>query len=386
MGLRALFSISFRPFFLMAGLMAALNPIIWVLSYLGHIDVPLNSLDTIFWHSHEMLFGFCGALIAGFLLTASANWTGSRPYQGKWLAFLLLIWGLERLAYFIPLGPSSLLINLNLFFPTLLIMLLVKLWHFPKQKFVFIPLLLGFSLSSFLHTWGNLFQEAVVADYGRDLAIGLIRFIILLIAGRVIPFFSRSKISNISIDVPNWLNLLSLGSVLMLAVLWNQDNLSAINLAILIIAIVSNCFRQYLWRPLATISIPILFILHIGIALINLELILRFVGIFNMRVNETNAALHLLLAGGLAVVAIGIMTRVSLGHTGRSIQADTWTKLSYLLIIIGALTRSLIPIISSQYYFTSLYVAVLFWCGGFAIFLLKYFKILIAPRPDGREY
>ncbi len=386
MGLRPLFSISFRPFFIMAGLIAALNPIIWVLTYLGHIEVPVLNLSSLFWHSHEMLFGFTGALIAGFLLTASANWTGSRPYQGKALVVLLLLWLVERFSYFLPLSGPALLIALNLFFPALLLMLFRKLQKFPKQKYVFIPILLGFTFSNFLHTWGNLYSEAAIADYGRDVTIGLIRFIILLIAGRVIPFFTRSKIPNTKIDIPKWLNLLSLGSVLLLSFFWDLMNPSVAYISILIIAIISNLFRQLLWHPLSTKSIPILFILHIGIGCINLELILRLIGIFDVRISHTNAALHMLLAGGLAIVAIGIMTRVSLGHTGRKIIADSWTKLSYLLIIAGALTRSIIPMVSSQHYFTSLYFAAALWCFGFLIFVLRYFVILTSERPDAREY
>ncbi|MGI4992066.1 NnrS family protein [Halobacteriovorax sp. GFR7] len=386
MGFKSLFSISFRPFFIMAGLIAALNPIIWVLTYLGHFEVPVLNLSSLFWHSHEMLFGFTGALIAGFLLTASANWTGSRPYQGKALVILLLLWLIERFSYFLPLTETVLLITLNLFFPALLIMLFRKLQNFPKQKYVFIPILLGFTVSSFLHTWGNLYSEATISDYGRDVAIGLIRFIILLIAGRVIPFFTRSKIPETKIDIPKWLNILSLGSVLILSLFWNLMNPSVAYILILTIAIISNLFRQLLWRPMLTTSIPILFILHVGIGFINIELVLRLIGIFYTRINQTNAALHMLLAGGLATVSIGIMTRVSLGHTGRKIIADSWTKLSYLLIIIGALTRSITPMVTSEYYFSSLYIAAALWSFGFLIFVLSYFDILTSMRPDGREY
>ncbi|EPZ49276.1 NnrS protein [Bacteriovorax sp. BAL6_X] len=386
MGLQALFSIGFRPFFIMAGLIAALNPIIWVLTYMGHFEVPVINLSSLFWHSHEMLFGFTGALIAGFLLTASANWTGSKPYQGRPLVILVILWLIERLSYFFPLPEVVLLISLNLFFPAVLLMLFKKLQNFPKQKYVFIPMLFGFTISSFLHTWGSLYSEEAFADYGRDIAIGLIRFIILLIAGRVIPFFTRAKIPDVKIDIPNWLNLLSLGSVLLLSFFWDSMNPSVAYISILIIAITSNLFRQSLWRPLTTTSIPILFILHVGIGFINLELILRLVGVFYVRVNQTNAALHMLLAGGLAVVAIGIMTRVSLGHTGRNIIADSWTKVSYLFIIAGALVRSITPMIASQYYLVSLYFAVALWCSGFFIFVLKYFVILTSKRPDAKEY
>jgi len=158
MGFGALLSISFRPFFLLAALIAVINPIVWSLVYRGDLIIALSSFDPMFWHAHEMLFGFSSAIVTGFLLTASANWTGTRPYRGVSLALLIILWMGERLVYFLPVGNIATIFMMNLFFPTLMIMLLRKLWDFPKQKYVFIPLIFMFFLSKLMHSWGYLFD------------------------------------------------------------------------------------------------------------------------------------------------------------------------------------------------------------------------------------
>ena len=382
----AILSISFRPFFILAALIAVINPIFWILNYLGYLSFSLNHVSPLFWHGHEMLFGFTGALIAGFILTASANWTNSTPYQGKSLLFLIFLWVLERVSYFIDSSNEIQFILMNLFFPTLFLMLLRKLWNFPKQRNVFIPIMLGIVFANIFHSWGYLNSIDCLKNSGQIMAIGLIRFIILLIAGRVIPFFTRKKIERVEINTPVWLNLLSLFPVALLAIPWPDSTPNLILIIILILAVTANITRQILWKPQVTRKVPILYILHMGVGLINAELIMELISIFDNRVHFTQAALHLLMTGGLGVVAIGIMTRVSLGHTGRVIQANFWTQLAYLLIILGSIIRVFIPILASHLYTYSLFIAITFWGGGFLIFIINYFKILCTPRFDEKVY
>lgn len=373
-------SISFRPFFILTALIATINPLLWVLSYTGYISLPLKVVDPLFWHGHEMLFGFFGALVAGFILTASANWTSSAPYQGKALFFLILLWVFERCSYFIFDDKNFLIITLNLFFPALAFMLLKKLWNFPKQKYVFMPILLGLTLASFLHSWGYLYSVNYLQISGKEIAIGLIRFIILLIAGRVIPFFSRSRISGIKIETPSWLNPVALLPIALLAFPWPEATPKILHYSILGVAILANIFRQFTWKPFATLKVPILYILHIGMAFINLELILELIGISNPQMHFTQAALHLFTLGGIGVVGIGMMTRVTLGHTGRVIKADFVTGIIYFLIILAAILRFVIPTCFPDLYISNLFMVVSIWTLGYLLFLLKYFKILISPK------
>lgn len=379
----AILSISFRPFFILVALIAILNPIAWVLSYQGYFHIQLANVSALFWHGHEMIFGFSGAMIAGFILTASANWTSSEPYKGFSLLFLVMIWLAERLSYFFPLSQSVLLVVSNLFFPALTTMLLIKLFKFPKQKYVFIPILLIITIGKILNSWGYIFDNESVEILGREISIGVLRLIILLIAGRVLPFFTSKKIG-LKIVVPPILNLLSIGSVALLILPW-EIIIGGWFLSILFaVAIISNISRQCLWRPEKSVKIPILFILHIGVLFINLSLILELISLYYPEIKFSQAPLHMLMASGLGTVGIGIMSRVSLGHTGRVIVADRWIQVAYVFIVLGGLLRVFVPVLVPQLYLSSLVVSASFWSGGFMIFLLRFWFILVTPRPDGR--
>jgi uncharacterized protein involved in response to NO len=380
----SVFSISFRPFFVLAALIAFINPIIWIMSYLDGLSLSLNAVSPLFWHGHEMIFGFSGALIAGFILTASANWTSTAPYQGRPLIMLSGLWILERVSYFLPINNHIQFIVMNLFFPALVIMLFIKLKNFKKQRNVFIPILFGITLAKLLHSYGYIYSFESIETSGKEVAIGLVRLIVLLIAGRVIPFFTRKKIEGVQIDLPSWINPVALLPIILLTFPWPEATPKIILMLIYIFAILGNTLRQSLWKPLKSIKVPILFILHIGVFFVNLGLVLEFLSLFIDQLNYSQATLHMFVAGGLGVVGIGIMTRVTLGHTGRVIKADKWTVFAYLCIIIGSILRVFVPILMPELYVRSLHMTAGFWSLGFFIFMARYLKVLILPRPDGK--
>lgn len=378
----AILSIGFRPFFIGVALLAVINPIIWILNYGGHIEVGLQNVSLLFWHGHEMLFGFTGAMIAGFLLTASANWTNSKPYSGWALFLLVAFWFVERVSYLLPIDKIFLLILSNIFFPTLTVMLFLKLVRFPKHKYIFVPILCTLTVASVLHSWGYLFSEGPFELAGKNLAIGVIRFVVLLIAGRVIPFFTFKKIGT-KVEVNPIINSVSLVSVALLVLPFNLINGGHyVQTLLFVVAAVSNSIRQAQWRPEKTIKIPILFILHIGIAFVNLSMLFSFIEVYYPLVGLFHSSLHLLMAAGVGTVGIGIMSRVSLGHTGRVIRADQWIQLSYILIVFGGAARVIVPLLFPGMLLNSFVMSALLWSGGFSLFLFRFLKILVTSRPD----
>jgi uncharacterized protein involved in response to NO len=118
----ALLTVGFRPFFLITAIIGVLNPTLWASVFKGYTKVNLAT-DAMFWHGHEMLFGFTGALIAGFLLTASANWTGKKPISGFKLSLLIAVFLFGQISYFFPIDLELLVVVSNLFLPLLAIML-----------------------------------------------------------------------------------------------------------------------------------------------------------------------------------------------------------------------------------------------------------------------
>lgn len=140
-----------------------------------------------------------------------------------------------------------------------------------------------------------------------------------------------------------------------------------------------------MWKPQKTLTAPMLLILHMGVGLIHLSLLVDFLSFFSSFAQETKAGLDLLLAGGLGVTAIGMMTRVSLGHTGRVIKADWPIKLAFFLVIAGALARVGIPMFAPKFFTPMLLVIASLWSGGFLIFSMRFLFILCSPRLDIRS-
>ena len=381
----AVLSIGFRPFFLLAALIAIINPVLWVRTYLGHHSFTMIT-SSAFWHGHEMIFGFSGALIAGFILTASANWTNTTPYQGRPILVLVVSWLVERFSFFLT-GHSYLVFFLmNTFFPILAFMLFLKLKNFPKQRNVFIPIILGITTGKILYCYGEFFGAELLGQQNRELSSGLIRLIILLIGGRVIPFFSRKKINGLEIEVPSWLNPVALLPIIILALPLPESTPKLVLTLLYTWAIGFGLYRFYTWKPLKTIKVPILFILHIGIAFIYLGLAYELSGLYFDQFLFSKIPLHSLMVGGLGIVGMGIITRVSLGHTGRVIEASNLTVLAYACIVVGAIFRVIIPLVWEGNYINTLYLSVGFWSFGFFLYFIEYANMLVTARPDGKDY
>ena len=381
LSLKSLFSIGFRPFFLLASLIAILNPTLWVSIFTGQTDLaPMGS--PLFWHSHEMVFGFTSSLIAGFLLTASANWTNTKAYSGAPLYLLVLFWLLERVSFFISLSDFYFLILSNIFLPLLIILLFLKLNKFPAQKFVFIPFLGALFSAKLMHAYGFLYSIDVAEEIGLDSGIGLIRFLLFLLAGRVLPFFTRVKLGIKEFNIPKSANFLALFPVLILAT--PISKFESIYILFLFLAIIGNLYRNFLFFKKPILKVPMLWVLHLGLNFLIAGLLLELLSIYYPGLNQNQEALHATMTGGLGVIAIGIMSRVSLGHTGRTIKANPSLILSFLLVFLGALIRAFIPILMPEYYEKSLHFASGFWTLGFLIFFLNFVKVLCSPRPDGK--
>lgn len=375
----ALLSMGFRPFFILAALMAVLNPSIWIAHYLGHISLRLPT-SVLFWHGHEMLFGFSGALIAGFILTASPNWTRSLPYQGRSLAFLVVLWTIERLSFFMPVTDGLAFFLMNTFFPALTVMLLLKLQNSPKHKYVFIPILLGITLAKLGYSGGHLFPDMGYERTGQQIGIGLVRFILLLMAGRLIPMFMRKKIEGLQVFVPVWLNPLALFPIGILALPFPANTPPSLLTIIYLWAIITGIIRQGMWLPHRAIKIPLLLVLQMGTGFVYVGLILELIGLYYPTISFSQIPMHMLMVGGLGVLGIGMMTRIALGNTGNPVKADKLIVFAYGCVGLGAILRVILPLLWPQGYATGLNLSVAFWAGGFFIFLIKFWKKLTGPR------
>lgn len=376
------FALGFRPFFIAAGISAVLLLLIWLLKWHGVIGAN-SYYSLIGWHSHEMLFGYAVAVIAGFLLTAARNWTGLDTIIGKPLAALALLWLAGRLlplAHPLVPGPVIALVDLA-FLPLMAAVLAGPLWKGSNRtNRRFLPLILFMALANLLVHLQAL-GLAETAQRGTTLMLTMILLLLIFVAGRVLPFFTEKAIPGAKtkyvppIDRIGFYLIIALGLV---QLLYPISGLVAILTAALAI---SQAVRLYNWYDRRVWGIPVLWVLYTGYGWLVLGLFLMAaaeLGLF-----PANLATHALTTGGIAVFTLGMMARVSLGHTGRQMQPRRIVEISFIIINMAPLVRVFGPLLLPAQYSIWLDLSGLIWIVSFAIFSVVYLPILLRPRVDG---
>lgn len=378
---------AFRPFFLAAGLWAVFSILLW--SWLWEAGEALPSLlDPLSWHIHAMIFGFSYAAIAGFLLTAIANWTRRPAISGFELASLLLAWLIGRVATTASaMMPFWLAILLEMLFPALLLALALRevLAAGNKRNYKVAAPITIMGLADLL----MLLEAAdvgVPAGLGWRLGLTAVIALISLIGGRIIPAFTRNWLQQRGFTrVPPAHNAVdTVATVLLWASLigWAILPYTSFIGWVLILAGVANLIRLSRWRGLITAAEPLLFILHIGFFWIGAGFIMLGVTMISTSV-PLAAAIHALTVGVVGTMILAIMPRVTLGHTGRILEAGNFAIMAFFCIIAATILRILAaywPGSSIQY----LHLSALFWVAGFGLFLWRYTPMLFRPRVDGR--
>ena len=378
-----LFALGFRPFFLMAGIFAVILMALWAGAFVT--NRPLTTYYGMTgWHSHEMIFGYACAVIAGFLLTAVRNWTGMETAKGPPLAGLSALWLAGRIMPFFPGALPSWLIALVdlLFLPALALSLAIPLVRGgQKRNLFFIPLLGALALADLLvHL--ELFGFAYgSARTGNFLALDLIILLIVIMGGRVIPFFTERALSGVSPKRWRWLEWTSIASVIafMLAELFLPGSIPAGVMAGL--AAASNGLRLAGWYTKRFWAVPLLWVLHLGYAWVVVGFCLKTLAVLDLV--PPQLTLHAFTVGGIGVLTLGMMARVSLGHTGRPLKAAGPVAFAFALINLAAVLRGIVPIIFPYWLLQLAALSGGLWILSFLIFVVIYTPILISPRVDG---
>lgn len=376
----------FRIFFLGAAVHAVLSMLIWYLFYVGGGNIFVAMPLTV-WHGHEMMFGYTMAVVAGFLLTAVMNWTGQPTLNGMPLLVLFLLWcGARALAFFPASFPVWPWIFCNAAFLAFLIaavmrpIIAVKQW---KQSAVFSKLILILISGAVLYS--ALFQADLITERkALRFAIYMILSLILTISRRVVPFFVERGVGYpVSLRNSRVLDLSSLVFLVLFSVLdvfWPQPSvIAALCAALAAVHTLRLCgwYTPGIWKK------PLLWILFIGYVFVILGFVLKVFAVIGHRPDD--AALHAWTAGGIGIFTLGMMARVSWGHTGRNIaEPPRLIGLMFAMIIASAAFRVFAPIIYEPRYIMWVAVSQLFWMLAFAFYLIAYFKVLISPRPDGK--
>ncbi len=384
----SLFAYGFRPHFLLAGLAALILIPLWALSFVA--GTPLGSgWPPSLWHGHEMLFGFITCAIAGFLLTAVPSWTGQKGYAGAPLVALALVWLIARVMILSSwLWPPILTAAADLaFLPLLTVLVVVPL---ARQRNRNTPLLLVLGM---LWLTNLAFHIAVIrsdpplARHALMLGIDIVLILVTIIGGRIVPAFTASALRQQGVPsaLPSRLVLtvMAVGIMVLIAVgdaFWPETRIAGVLAGI---AAVVQGLRLLQWRSLRTLRQPIVWILHLAYAWLPVGLCLKaavLLGGYSIGAFW----LHALTIGTLATMITAVMTRASLGHTGRALVVHPLTTVGYVMLAAAAIVRVFGLTALRLSYPQVVFLAASFWTISFALFVGVYAPILCGPRADGK--
>jgi len=380
-----LFRLGFRPFFLAGSLFAVISMILWGMLLSGKIVLG-SQLPSTQWHAHEMLFGFAGAIILGFLLTAVQNWTGYPGLKGKKLAALFSLWLSARFALFL-LPPElywlTMLLELS-WMPLAALVLAQAIYHAKQwRNLFFVPLLLAMTLLNAVTLIGFKSYDYIMSQQAIWSMLFLVFFIIAVMGGRVIPFFTAKGTATEKVQAIQFLEYLALIPLLLLAICVWFPSLSAVSGGLALLAGSVNLVRVIRWKPQLTLSVPLLWSLHLSYMLLSAGLLLYAVALFVPGFNATTM-IHLTAIAGFGGVILAMISRVSLGHTGRPLVTSKWMSVAFIASALSGLARALLPFWMTEQPLMVYWISILFWCSAFTLFVLFYAKMLLSARLDKR--
>ena len=380
---------AFRPLFLCAGLLAIVAVVWWVAGFVHGYAVPSLGTSS-YWHAHEMIFGFGGAAIGGFLLTAIANWTGRPPVAGPMLMALTSAWLVGRIAIGLADSlPVSVVVCGALAYFAFLIPLamreLIAARKFKNMRVI--------AVISVIALFDGLFVASCLDVIALDptvlyqTAILTIILLIALIGGRVIPAFTRNWMNREQISAPmpamfGRFDMICLASIVagIVALILDPPGDVEGNVAgyVLLLAAVLHGVRLIRWRGIYSWREPIVAMLHLGYFWVPVGLALLGTAILWPDVLGSRDALHALTGGAMACMIIAIAGRAALGHTGRDLRAGVALNTAFGLIWLSTVARVVVGFDGSPYV-SLLAIATLMWIGGWLAFLIGYAPVLLGP-------
>lgn len=378
----AVFSYGFRPFFLFGALWAALAVALWLPMLSGHLELP-STLAPVEWHVHELIYGYVPAIVAGFLLTAVPNWTGRLPVVGSRLAMLFALWASGRAAIFFSahIGAMTAAAIDLAFLATLGVVIAREIIAGNNTRNLKV-----LAAVALLLTGNALFHWEAIAGvgdgHGTRLGIAATILLIMLIGGRIIPSFThnwlaRRQPGRLPIQFDRYDGAVLLTSGVALA-LWVALPLSPITATAAIIAGCLNIARLARWAGQRAGAEPLVLILHIAYAFVPIGFILLALGILRPDVVAQTGALHGWTTGSIGIMTLAVMTRASLGHTGRPLTATRSIQLIYLAAIVAALARiaAAFDILREP----MLHLSATAWVLAFGGFTIVYAPLLLRAR------
>ena len=371
---------AFRPFYLGGAFFSAVAVPLWLGMWYHNSFTP--SLPPLFWHAHEMVFGFAGAIIIGFLFTAARNWTGLALPVGMPLALLAVLWLAARVGMLVAYGLGTAVADS---------LLLVIVAGVLTRKFILarswcsMPLVIVLSLLAFANIAFHAAAHNLVPISPLQTVEAGLLFVVLIemiVGGRIVPGFSANAVPGAWRWRSAWLHR---GSFALAAAAFLADSLRApqpLTGAIALLAGATVTAQAIGWNPLAARGNPMLWILHAAYAWIPAGLVL--LGLSSFGIVPRSAAIHALAVGSMGGLIIGMITRTALGHSGRVVRAGRVEVVAFILVLLAAglrVSASLIP----PFYLVGMLAAGTAWAAAFLIYVVSYGPILLGKRPPRNE-
>ncbi|WOH38731.1 NnrS family protein [Thalassotalea fonticola] len=378
----AFFELAFRPFFLLASLFSIIALLAWSAILNGNLNLNVYG-GSFWWHTHEMLFGFVAAIIVGFLLTAVQNWTGVQSIHGKSLALLVCLWLVGRALFLFPaVVPVWLIAFVDIMFLPISAVALarpiikVKLW----RNLMFIPILLVMTLANITMHYSVIEPSVELMTTASTTMVLLVTLVMCIMGGRVFPMFTANGTQTARVNaIPLLEKIAIISTLLALIISLNLIKVPAlINAIIFFIAAAAHVVRAYRWKIWVTLKTPLVWSLHLSYWCIALGLLLF--GLAELTATVTHSqAVHTLTVGAMGTMILSMISRVSLGHTGRAIIASKVMTVAFIAIISAVIIR-----VFGSYWFSNynlvINFAVVLWTIAYGSFVVLYFPILTKPN------
>jgi uncharacterized protein involved in response to NO len=382
------FARGFRPFFLLAALWAAVSIPLWLAVLHGGLPAPGWNAP-ILWHAHEMLFGFGSAAIAGFLLTSVPVWTATPAVAGPRLAALAGLWLVGRIAM-LAAGRAPLFASITdvAFLLALVAAIAPAIYRSgARRNFGFPLVLLALAAANVAVHASALGLSPAAAATGLRAGVDGIALLIVVIGGRIVPVFTTNALRRAGdpreARAPVWVERASVPAFLLFAIADVLDPGSRASGAAAAVAAIVLAVRMSGWHSGRVLGDPLLGSLHLGHLWVA-------VGLASFAVSDLagawprSIAVHALTAGAFGTMILAVMTRVSLGHTGRALVAPRSAIVAYALVTLGALLRTVAVAAWPGASLWLLTLAGVLWSAAFVAFLLGFARTLCMPRLDGK--
>ncbi|MGB5557649.1 MAG: NnrS family protein [Paracoccaceae bacterium] len=377
----------FRPFFLFGAIWAALAMVLWVAVITGTLELP-TAFDPVDWHAHELMFGYGAAIVCGFLLTAVPNWTGRLPVMGWPLAVLAGLWVLGRVVVtFGAALPTWVVIIGDLsFLAALVIVIAREIWsgaNWRNLPVVGLCLLLLAGNAAF-HVVAA--QSGVAASgIGARLGAGALVMLLSVIGGRVVPSFTRNWLARRGpgrMPTPiNRYDEVTLGVSGLALAAWILVPVHSLTAAGLALAGLLQAIRLVRWAGYRTFAEPLVVVLHIAYAFVPVGFLLLATAWLTPSVPAL-VGVHAWMTGAVGLMTLAMMTRASLGHTGRELCAGLAETAIFGMALLAVLARIAAGLTGQTW---ALDLSGLAWIGAFGLFSVAYWPVLTGPRVAAKK-